>query len=196
RGTQWQIPTAATQELSTSFAAYDGKFQIAIDPATRTPAAVQDKNDAKKTFTGDARDYCRGFLLYNKLVTNADRDLLRLPIPDRHPTPVPPPKSPPEGRVDTSVRQRHTLHAVDTLEVRPRGGLPDGVAAFETWRFVGEAMPTGESAFAYVATSTVTRLVVDYALAESGKTVWYRFRWVNARNQPGPWSEIIYAVIP
>jgi hypothetical protein len=102
----------------------------------------------------------------------------------------------PEGRVDTSVRQRHTLHAVDTLEVRPRGGLPDGVAAFETWRFVGEAMPTDESAFTYVATSTTTHLVVDYTLAEAGKTVWYRFRWVNARNQPGPWSEIIGAIIP
>jgi hypothetical protein len=196
KATQWQIPTAATQKLSTSFLTYDSKYQIANDPATRTPVTVQDKNDAKKTFTGDARDYCRGYLLYNKLLTNADRDLLQLPIPDKHPTPIPPPKGMPEGRVDTSVHQRHTLHAVDTLEVRPRGGLPGGVAAFETWRFIGEAMPTDESAFTYVATSTTTHPVVDYALAESGKTAWYRFRWVNARNHPGPWSEIIYAVIP
>jgi hypothetical protein len=196
RGTQWQIPTTATQTLNTSFTTYDGKYLIAIDPATRTPVAVQDKNDAKKAFIGDARSYCRGFLLYNQLLTNADRDLLKLPIPDRHPTPIPPPKGTPEGRVDTSVRQRHTLHVIDTLEVHPRGGLPKGVAAFETWRFVGETMPTDESAFAYVATSTTSMLVVDYTLAEVSKTVWYRFRWLNARNQPGPWSEIIYAVIP
>jgi hypothetical protein len=196
KGTQWQIPVAATQKLGTSFAAYDGKYLIAIDPATHTPAAVQDKNDARKTFIGDTRNYCKGFLLYNQLLTDADRDLLRLPIPDRHPTPIPPPNRPPEGRADTSVHQRHTLHVIDTLEVRPRGGLPGGVAAFETWRFVGNTMPTDESAFAYVATSTVTHLVIDYALAEVGKTVWYRFRWVNARNQPGPWSEIICAVIP
>ena len=103
RGTQWQIPAAATQKLSTSFNFYDGKYQIALDPATRTPAAVQDKNDAKKTFIGDARIYCKSYLLYNQLLTNADRDLLQL------------------------------IHVVDTKEEHPRGGLPDDVAGFEKY---------------------------------------------------------------
>jgi hypothetical protein len=196
RGTEWQIPTDATKYLSTSFTFYDGKYQLAINPATRTKAVIQEKNDAKRTLITDTRGYCKGHLLYNNLLTNADRDLLRLPIPDPHPTPIPPPKSAPTGRVDTSVRQRHTLHASDELEVHPRGGLPQGVSAFEIWRFIGQEMPTDDSAFAYLATSTTTHFVIDYPLADAGKTVWYRFRWVNARNQPGPWSEIIYAVIP
>ena len=196
RGTQWQIPAAATQKLSTSFNFYDGKYQIAIDPATRTPAAVQDKNDAKKTFIGDARIYCKGYLLYNQLLTNADRDLLQLPIPDKKPTPVPPPKGTPEGRVDTSVHQRHTIHVVDTKEEHPRGGLPDGVYGFEIWSCRGGEIPTDDKAFTYVATSTTSTHVIDYPLAEVGTTVGYRFRYINARNQPGPWSEIIFAVIP
>ena len=196
KGILWQIPTNATQKLNASFTLYDTKYQTALDPASHTPIAVQDKNDAKDAFVGEARVYCKGYLLYNPLVTNADRDLLRLPIPDKTPTPILPPKSMPEGRADTSVRQRHTLHVIDTEEVHPRGGLPTGVAAFETWRYEGDTIPTDDSTFTYVATSTTTTLVVDYTLAEVGKTVWYRFRWLNARSQPGPWSEIISAVIP
>ena len=196
RGAQWQIPTAATQKLISSFALYDGKYQIALDPATRTAVTVQDKNDAKKTFVADTRIYCKNYLLYNQLLTNADRDLLRLPIPDKKPTPIPPPKSIPEGRVDTSVHQRHTLYVIDTEEVHPRGGLPDGVAAFETWRYIGDTMPTDESEFTYVAASTTSTHVIDYRLADVGKLVWYRFCWINARNQAGPWSEIISAVVP
>jgi hypothetical protein len=196
KASQWQIPPAQIQKLSASFTFFDGKYRIAVDPATRTAAAVQDKNDAKKILTGDTRGFCMGYLMYNQLLTNADRDLLQLPIPDRKLTPIPPPKGTPEGRVDTSVHQRHTLHVADKVEVRPHGGLPDGVAGFETWRFIGDGMPTDDSGFTYVATSTTTKLVIDYPLAKVGKTVRFRFRWVNTRNQPGPWSEIISAVIP
>ena len=196
RGLEWQIPATATQKLNASFAFYDEKYQAAISPASRTAAVVQDKNDARKTFIRDVRDYCRGYLLYNRALTNADRDMLQLPIPDRKPTPKLPPKSVPQGRIDTSVHQRHTIRVVDTIEIHPRGGRHDGVAAFETWRFVGNELPTGESCFTYGASSTVTRLVINYALADMGKIACYRFRWLNSRNQPGPWSEIIFAVIP
>jgi hypothetical protein len=99
--------------------------------------------------------------------------------------------------VDTSTPQRHTLHVADSKEVTPRGGLPADAHAFETWRKVGGSAPENESDFTYLATSTTSSLTVDYLLAEVGLTVWYRFRWVNARNLPGPWSEsIISAVVP
>ena len=40
-------------------------------------------------------------------------------------------------------------------------------------------------------------MVVEYTYGQVGVTVWYRFRWVNSRNQPGPWSEgVLSAVIP
>ncbi|MDR1407461.1 MAG: hypothetical protein LBJ23_05375 [Tannerella sp.] len=196
KGAQWEIPAMRIQNLGASFKNFELKYLIALDPATRTKITVQDKNGAKKSFTVDLRDFCQGNLLHNALVTDADRDLLRLPIPDRTPTHIPPPSGTPSGRVDTAVHQRHTVHVVDTQEIRPRGGLPDGVYGFETWRGTGSEMPTDDSGFTYLNTSTTTSLAIEYALSEVGKNVWYRFRWVNARNQPGPWSEIICAVIP
>jgi hypothetical protein len=193
---QWEIPPIQVQNLSTSFNDYETKYQIAINPATRTKITVQDKNDTKRKFVVVLRNFCQGNLQHNLLVTNADRDLLGLPIPDKTSTSIPPPSGTPVARVDTSVHQRHTLHATDSLELRPHGGLPEGVSGLETWRHIGAEMPTDDSGFAYLSASTTTSLTVEYPLAEVGKNVWYRFRWINARNQPGPWSEIICAVIP
>jgi hypothetical protein len=85
---------------------------------------------------------------------------------------------------------------VDSVEVRKRGGLPAGVHGFETWRKVGGTAPVNDSDFAYLNFSSTSTLVVDYLLEEAAATVWYRFRWTNAKNQPGPWSEIISAIVP
>jgi hypothetical protein len=193
---RWQIPNTDVSNLSTSFTTYDAKYQTALNPATRTKPAVQAKNDAKKTFTGVLRKFTRRYLLYNPLVTNDDRDLLRLPIPDLTPTPVPPPKTWPNGTVDTSVHQRHTVHVTDSVEVHPHGGLPSDAHGFETWCKVGGTMPASDEEFTYVNFSTTSSLTVNYPLDKVGQTVWYRFRWVNERNQPGPWSETVSAVIP
>jgi hypothetical protein len=196
-GARWMIPSEETTALSTSFGNYDAKYQIAIDPATRTSVAVQAKNSAKKSFTVVLRGFCMGYLLHNKLVSDDDRRLLQLPIYDPTPTPRPVPPTYPNGQVDTSTPQRHTLRVVDSKEVTPRGGLPADANGFETWRKVGGSAPENEADFTYLATSTTSSLTVDYSLAEVGQTVWYRFRWVNARNQPGPWSEsVISAIVP
>jgi hypothetical protein len=194
---RWGISAAETTDLNTSFTDYETKYLIAIDPKTRTKATVQEKNDAKKIFTVKLRSYCMGHLLHNTLVTNKDRDLLQLPIHDIKPTPVPPPKTWPVGTVDTSVHQQHTIHVTDSAEVTPRGGLPDNVHGFETWYKVGGAMPNTDEEFSYLNFSSTSLLTVNFPLDKAGVNVWYRFRWVNARNQPGPWSEsIISAVIP
>jgi hypothetical protein len=39
-------------------------------------------------------------------------------------------------------------------------------------------------------------LKVFFDLSDVGKNVFYRFRWVNTRNQPGEWSEVVQATIP
>ncbi|MDR0757673.1 MAG: hypothetical protein LBF85_07500 [Tannerella sp.] len=195
-GTRWLIPDDDTKELDTAFNSYDAKYQIATNPATRTKAATQAKNDEKKIFIGVVRGYCMGHLLHNKLVTNEDRDLLQLPIYDPKPSPKPIPHTCPVGQVDTSTHQQHTVRVVDSEEINPRGGLPDNVAGFEVWRKMGSNPAESDADFTYVGTSTTPSMKIDYSLTEVGEIVQYRFRWVNARNQPGPWSEVISAPVP
>ncbi|MDR1958063.1 MAG: hypothetical protein LBQ54_03300 [Planctomycetaceae bacterium] len=50
--------------------------------------------------------------------------------------------------------------------------------------------------FVYANFSSSVTLTLEYSLEYVGKTVWYQFRWVNLKNDPGPWSEnIVSAVI-
>ena len=197
KGVQWGILPTDTENLDMLFSIYETKYQISIDPATRTAVTVQEKNDAKKALTSAIREYCMGHLLHNHLVTDSDRKLLELPVYDHTHTPAPLPHTAPVGIVDTSAHQRHTLRVTDSVEERPRGGLPKHVSGFEAWRKVGGAPPADDDDFEYLNFSSTTSMVVEYTYGQVGVTVWYRFRWVNSRNQPGPWSEgVLSAVIP
>ena len=193
---RWGIPNSEAGKLNDLNIEFKEKYSIAENPATRTKVAIQAKNDAKKAFTTDIRRLYRSYIIYNEAVTNEDRDLLQVPIHDAKASPSSAPHSAPSGTVDTSVHLRHTIKVVDSVETSKRGGLPIGVHGFETWRKIGGAIPTSDSEFAYLNFSSTSSLAVDYQLEDAGKTVWYRFRWASMKNQHGPWSEIVSAIIP
>jgi hypothetical protein len=65
----------------------------------------------------------------------------------------------------------------------------------EVWRKVGGEPQTDDSEYSFVCLSTCTAIVLEYPLTDTGKMVYYRFRWVNSRNQPGPWSENFVSVV-
>jgi hypothetical protein len=191
----WQIPVAATNQFIQSFSVYEDKYLIASNQQTRTKIAVQGKNAARKQFTSVLRQFCKSHLLYNELLTVEDRATLELPLRDTGGSRIPPPHTSPVGRVDTSVHLRHLIRVVDSEEIRPRHGLPDGVHGFEAWRKIGGEPPATEAEFSFLNFSSTWTLTATYPIEQAGMTVWYRFRWVNARNEPGPWSESIISAI-
>jgi hypothetical protein len=193
---RWGIPADEPVSLNVLNTTFKEKYAIAENPASRTKAAIQAKNDAKKAFIVDIRRVYRSFVRYNASITNEDRDLLQVTIHDSTATPATVPSTAPSGTVNTSVHLRHTVKVVAPSEQRKRGGLPDGVHGFETWRKVGGEMPVHDSDFTYLNFSSTSSLTVDYPLEDAGKNVWYRFRWTNIKNQHGPWSEIVNAIIP
>ena len=193
---RWSIPDSAVSRLHGLNTEYKEKYSVAENPATRTRVAIQAKNDAKKSFIAGIRRVYRSYVLYNESVSNEDRELLQVSIHDTKATPSVAPHTAPSGAVDTSVHLRHTIKVVDSVEVRKRGGLPAGVHGFEAWRKMGGAMPVNESEFSYLDASSTSTIAVDYPLEDAAKTVWYRFRWTGNKNQHGPWSEIISAIIP
>jgi hypothetical protein len=171
------------------------KLEISSEPATHTKTAVQVKNDARRMLEKAIQQDVREFLQFNRAVTNGDRDNLGLPIYKTGRTPPPPPTDMPLGGVDTSTHQRHIIHVTTgTLTGKAK---PPKVRGYEVWRKVGGNAPASDGEWTYVNFSSRTPLMVDYPQTEVGKTVYYRFRWVNTRNLPGPWSEgPVSAVIP
>ncbi|MBC8096333.1 MAG: hypothetical protein H7Y43_11015 [Akkermansiaceae bacterium] len=52
------------------------------------------------------------------------------------------------------------------------------------------------NAMAFLAIETRTPYRADFEAGDVGKTVYFAFRWLNTKGQPGPWSQIYSAVVP
>jgi hypothetical protein len=180
---------AALQVLQ---AAWQAAFAIAKDPATRTKAAVAAKNAARTALEKALRAFVKEYISYNHSVSDADRENMGLPVYDSKPSPVPPPSTMPIGKVDFSVHQRHLLHVSDASITSAKGENAHG---FEVWCKKGGEVPSKDGDFAYAGFSSRSPFAIDYPMEMVGQTVYYRFRWVNARNQPGPWSEAVVSAV-
>jgi hypothetical protein len=183
-------------DWSVELTAFQAALAVAKNPATRTSVAVETKNNARKAVVAKARPFIQGRLMKNPRVTPADLLAMELPVHDTHPTPSPTPVRMPIGEIDFSVHQQHTVHVKDdhlTGKVRP-----DHVRGYEVWRKIGgDTPPATDEEYSYVGFSSRVMFTINYSLSDVGKIVWYRFRWINTRNQPGPWSETpISAIIP
>jgi hypothetical protein len=193
--TRLGFPNETYQELLGLSTTFSDDFTLADSPETRTKATVQMKNDARKALEQRLRETIAEYLTHNHLLTDADRDNMGLPIHDTKLTMTPLPTDMPVGEVGTGTRQQHYIRVKSgTLTGE---GKPPKVHGVEVWRKVGGEPPADDSEYTFVCMSTRTAIVIDYPLTDTGKTVHYRFRWVNSRNQPGPWSEgTVSAIIP
>jgi hypothetical protein len=185
----WDINPTAVMPITELITAFEAAYAKAEDP-NHGKADVVAKNATRDTLKKATRQFVKGHLTYNLLVTDEDRGHMALPIHDVKPTPVPPPAERPVAEVDFSELQQHSL------KVKGITGLkPNNAHGFEVWRVVGDALPTDEAQYQYAGFSTKSPFLMKYTLADRGKTVFYRVHWVNAKNEPGPWSETVSAII-
>jgi hypothetical protein len=190
---RWELPTdAIPPELAAAYPDFTRKYLIAVNPETRTPATVTAKINARKFFEPRFRSYLKSYVLYNPRVTDEDKRIMKLSIPDDIPTAIGPPTQDPVLEIDFSKRQKHL---VIVKNIEGKRTKPANVRGYEIWYKVGGEKPVSDDEFKYAGFSTKSPFPVQYSLADVGKTVWYRAHWVNTKNVPGPWSEIVYAII-
>jgi hypothetical protein len=179
-------------EMTTAFETYTAKYLAAENPATRTPAAIVAKSEARQIFEKIFRAYIRAWIIYNPRVTDEDRRNMRLSIHDATLTPSGPPTEMSILEIDFSRRQQHSVIAKNA---EGKSKKPLHAHGFEIYYKVGGDAPACDNDFRYAGFTTRSPFIVKYDLDHVGKTVWYRVRWVNVKNDPGPWSEIVSAVI-
>ena len=126
-------------------------------------------------------------------VTDAQRQALQLTVRSSARTAAPTPTSRPVATVDTSHRLQHTISFVDELTPTSRA-KPDGVAGCEIWVKIGQP-PSDPSELTYLATDSRTPYDAEFDGEDAGKTAYYMLRWVNSRNERGPWSQTVSATI-
>ena len=190
---EWLIPEQSIAAFSDERRRWNNAYSISINPAKRTPAAVQEKTDARRDYEAVLRPFIQGQLMRNLKVTDSDRRDMGLPVYDRTPTPVALPGTRPELEIDFSQIARHILRVRDSES--KGSGRPLHVIGFEIWRRVGgSGSPTYEE-MQLVELATRSPHTLKYATTERSHTAWYALRWINTRGEKGPWSEIVSAVI-
>jgi hypothetical protein len=155
-------------------------------------AAVALKNDVRQQLEDAIRAFVKQ-LQANPATTDDQRAGLGVTVPDTTRTRVPVPATRPIGWVETEPL-RNTIHFRDK-ETPDRKAKPEGYSGCQIWYFIGPQPPTDLDQYLFLAKDTQTPYVHVFDLEDVGKTIHYRLRWVNTRDEPGPWSEIITATI-
>ena len=153
-------------------------------------SAVVTLEDTSATFIADVRSLVAQ-VQTNPAISDEVRAAAGLPIRSKTRTPASVPTHRPVAEVDASQRLQHLI------EFRNQGATskakPEGVRGCEIWCAIGPAATLADAR--YLATDTATPYLATFPPEDAGKPAHYFLRWVNTRNQPGPWSETVTATI-
>jgi len=175
--------------LATWIADYDAHI---AEQATAT-SFVEKKDDSRKFLEDKVRELTN-LMQASTTVTDEQKAALQITIRKTTKTPTPVPTTRPIGIIDNRNRLEHSIKFVD--EETPNSiKKPDGIRGCEIWHKVDGAPPVDETEVTYVASDTRTPYIVHYDGADAGKMVHYMLRWINTRNEHGPWSETISTTV-
>lgn len=160
---------------------------------TAADTAYQNKVDKRDLSQAQARTLVQ-ILQANPKLTDAQRVALGITVRSSARSLTPVPTTRPLPRLEQSGRLRHTIHFVD--ESTPtRRAKPKGVRGCQIWVYVGETPPPKPEEFQYLGTDTRTPYLNEFDPEDGGEVAHYYLRWVNTKDEPGPWSDPISATI-
>lgn len=172
---------------------FDAALTLAIDPSTRTPATVADKDAKRASMLGVVRPYA--ILIRNNAgISDELKAGLGLTIPDRTPTPIPAPGTLPLLNVLFAQPQTLTLKFADSTTPTKKA-KPFGAIALEVHAAASATAITDPALLPQVGNKTKTPFVLSFAAGDVGKTAYIAARWVTRRGLVGPWSDITTAVV-
>lgn len=158
--------------------------------------ACEAKNEARDTLERTIRSMA-SFVQSSSVTTDADRAQMGLTIRDEVRTSVHPPATCPLLNVVQPARFTHELRLCDSETPLQRGKPSNAIGAEVWWAVVapGEHVPTDPQRFRYHSMATRASMNTSFKKADVGKTAAYMSRWVNAKGETGPWSEIATATV-
>ncbi len=190
----WNIPQPRLTELQAKAAIWHSKYVKTINRQNRTSADVRAKDDARIVLEYEIRKFIAQYLTFNDKIEVSDRELMGLTIRSGKRTPVPVPISSPILTIDISVRLQHTLTILD--DGSPfRRAKPKGVLGCQIWVKIDGEPPKMASEMYYIAATTRSTHVINFDGDKTGKIVYYWVRWINKRQQAGPWSVLYSAIV-
>ncbi|MDR2628248.1 MAG: hypothetical protein LBC40_09470 [Dysgonamonadaceae bacterium] len=192
---RFTFPADEYQKLSAQRTDFSQKLEIAEEPSTRTKPSVLAKNISRKLLEKTIQQDVKEFLMFNRNVTDEDREDLGLPIYKTTRTPSAVAKDAPDVDVDSSIIGRLIFHFFEKGNSHKRG-KPDGQHCAEIAWVLSDTPPVRWEELIHSAVDTNSPFTLQFENDQRGKTVYFALRWENTRGEKGPWSQIYSAIIP
>ena len=173
---------------------YSEVFIASEDPELCTPVVKVKLLRFERELKAVFRKLYSGFIWKNPFVQVEDLVAMGLPVPSKHRTHIPAPKT-----VPLLETNRKTL-LVWLIGFKEEGarhhGRPDDVAFIEVRRLIkhlGEAPPDYSELMIYACeASSLVKMMFD--IKDLGKVCYVAARWLNSHGEPGDWS-LIYSFV-
>lgn len=188
-----------TVAQSEALAADKGEFDTAYNAHLVEIQTAKSKRQAKSERRDAAEATVRTLVKLmqaNPAVTDVQRQAMNITVPDPTKTPAPPPTTYPVPQVKDIESLEHTLLVTDSATADR--AKPDGVRGTEVWMTIlapGQPLPVDPSDLTLVDVTSTGKVVQAFAGADANKTAVYRMRYVNTRNERGPWGPQVSATI-
>jgi hypothetical protein len=187
------LPPALVAAVTAALGNWNTAYADHKTAQTAAGSAATLKDDARAALTAAIRPVAQ-IIQNDPTITDAQRQAAGLPVLATTHTASPVPTTRPVAQVDTRIRLQHTLSWRDEASPKSKA-KPAGVQGAEIWAFINATPPTSPSQCHFVALDTASPYLLVHDAADAGKVAHYMLRWVNTRNQPGPWSETVSATI-
>jgi hypothetical protein len=193
--TRWRLlPEVVTDELLSARKEVEFNYLRATNPETRTPAAIQAKNESIKRFKVLFRKYIKAYISYNPHVTDEDRRIMQLTIHDTKPTPAPISEKAPFVKLELPSPGTIVIAFGDQEGVHR--GKPQGQHGVELIYAISDEKPNDWEELTHSTFSTRSPFRLSFKGIDRGKVLYFALRWENNRGEKGPWSEILSVIIP
>lgn len=179
--------------IAAQYAAYNVALTAAIDPATRTPTNVADKDAARASMLAVLRPYAIQ-IRNNVGVSDENKIALGLTVVDRTPTPIPAPTTIPVISVSMQTALQMTMQSYDATTPTSKA-KPFGAIAMQIARKTSATPIADPSALPIVDTVTTSPFTLNWSGADQGLRAYIAARWITRKGLPGPWSAIVEAIV-
>lgn len=181
------------------YAAWAAAYALAIAPATRTTAAIADKDAARAGLETTVRPYAQRIRV-NPAVSNLDRVTIGVTVAVFPPTPIPAPLTNPVLSLIRALPLTHVMAYADS-DTPTTKAKPYGVKQLALHVTVGIAPAVDPTAARYIGGFTKSPMQTSFEAGDRGKYATYFARWQNGSGPggvgaTGPWGTPISFIIP
>jgi hypothetical protein len=190
---RWGIAGTLVTALSALVTAFETAYAKHMQPDSGKVSTEQ-KNLALKALKKGVQDMVNGHINHNTAVTADDRVALGL-YNYKNRGPVSKPETTVVLRIVAGLVREILVYITDSATPESRK-KPYGVVAVELVCAILDSPPAGVEVLPRYVTASKSPVRLIFREEDRGKTVYLAGRWKTARQQAGPWSGIISAIIP